>query len=420
MNDQDLLNWLEIHVGFESYQQLGGRSLERIRPFFNSYIEYFKTHKTKVVTIAGTNGKGQTSYSAAQLLKSFNVPYGLFISPHVHSVTERLQTHQGLISQDELYDLFLCIDQKQKKANIQLSFFEFLFACFLEMCLQKHVKVLVLEVGVGGRLDATNLFDADVAVITSIGRDHQDLLGNRLEQILAEKMGILRRNGVLFSSLSSKYLLQICEEKCREFNIAHTNITDNEYFITNRTLGYLSVRHLLPALNWNQMSLEKYKSHHQDLPGRGEVITHMGINYHLFGSHNLDGMRAWLKANACNINGKSFDCIYLAFSKRSWNDISAMIKLWAFYQKKYPQNYPQIVITTFSHQKAKKFEAKELQELHHLLVQNDQSIKWISNWKEHLRLLKIDKYSKNILIIGSFYFVSEFKSNLPKNDHEPV
>jgi len=420
MKDQDLLHWLEIHIGFESYQHLGGRSLDRIRPFFNSYIQYFKKQKTKVLTIAGTNGKGQTSYSAAQILKYFNLPFGLFISPHVHSVTERLQTHQGLISHDELYELFLCIDQKQKKANVQLSFFEFLFACFLEMCLKKDVDVLVLEVGVGGRLDAANLFDADVAVITSIGRDHQDLLGNRLDQILAEKMGILRKNGILFTSLNPKYLNKICEQKCSELNISHTNITHDEYFIANRTLAYLSLQQMMPHLNWTQFSLETFKSHQQELPGRGEVINSNGINYHLFGSHNLDGMRAWLKADMCKSSHHGFDYVYLAFSKRLWSDIEAMIKLWAFYQKKYPQKYPQVFITTFNHPKAKKFESSELEKLEQLLVHSNQSIKWISNWKEHMRLLKIDKYSKNILLIGSFYFVSEFKSNFPDNPQQPV
>lgn len=407
MNEQSLLLWLEHHIGFESYKHLGGRSLDRIEFFFRPYKEALKINNVKICTIAGTNGKGQTSYSAASILQFFNFSYSLFISPHVHSLTERFQTHNGQISINDLHAYFQIVDARQKKENIQLSFFEFLFACFLEMSLNDKVSVLLLEVGVGGRLDATNLLDADVAIITSIGRDHQDLLGKRLDGILIEKMGIARSGKILLTALNSQYLRNLCSDISKQKKIQHQDIaTESDVFHkSNKKLAYLGLKHLLPELPWDSFKFDKFIDTFQELPGRGEVLSLGKCRFHLYGSHNLDGMRAWLKSNIIK-----YDVVVLGFSKRSCKDISAMITLWARCQSRHPELYGQIIVSTFSHFKAFDPNPEEEHALRNLVTSFNQSINWISNWQEYVRLLKINEISKNFLIMGSFYFVSEFKS----------
>lgn len=87
-----------------------------------------------------------------------------------------------------------------------------------------------------------------------------------------------------------------------------------------------------------------------------------------------------------------------------------MVRLWALYQKMYIHKFPKIIITTFNHVKAFKPTEEQIKQLNGVLAKNNQPISWISNWQEYIRLLKISKEPKNILLIGSFYFVSEFKS----------
>lgn len=417
MQDCYLIKWLEEQIGFESYQHLSDRSLERISSFFLDYKNKLLKKNVKIITIAGTNGKGQTSYSAASLLGRLGHSYGLFLSPHVHSVTERFQSHQGMIDKDRLYSIFKKIKSRQELLKMQLSFFEFLFAAFLEMSLEDNLSILILEVGVGGRLDATNLLDADVSIITSIGRDHQELLGSRLDSILSEKMGILRKDQYLFTAISSKYLLKLILDKSSALQVIHHDVSErvkktygNYFEYTNRYLALLAVKNILPLEDWKNFNEKIYIESSLKLPGRGEVLIHRDMKLHLYGSHNLDGMRAWIKSDLVLRRELIFDQVLIAFSKRATSDILNLVKLWLSAHLKYKNKYKTLIITTFDHAKAYNPNEREVEQLKLLLNENNQTIKWLSSWKEYNRFSRINTVS-NILIIGSFYFVSDVKEH---------
>jgi dihydrofolate synthase/folylpolyglutamate synthase len=142
------------------------------------------------VLIAGTNGKG----SVAKLLSSMMPEAGLYTSPHLVRLNERIRIGEREISDQDLKDTFERVRAAVSKAeNLQYppTYFEIVTAMAF-LYFREHVNFAVLEVGLGGRLDATNIVEQDVSVITSIGMDHQEFLGNTIEKIAAEKAGIIK------------------------------------------------------------------------------------------------------------------------------------------------------------------------------------------------------------------------------------
>jgi dihydrofolate synthase/folylpolyglutamate synthase len=153
-----------------------------------------------VITVGGTNGKGSTVAHLAALLGASGVRTGAFTSPHLLRYNERIRIDGGEASDPELIASFERIEAA--RGSTTLTFFEYNTLAALLIFAARRVEAAVLEVGLGGRLDATNLIDADVAVLCSVGMDHRDYLGDDLESIGREKAGILRsgRPAVLGSS----------------------------------------------------------------------------------------------------------------------------------------------------------------------------------------------------------------------------
>ena len=148
---------------------------------------------SKVITVAGTNGKGSVVSVMESLLCNAGVSVGAYTSPHLHCFNERIRL-QGLPCDDELIcEAFSEIDAI--RGEVSLSYFEFATLAALWIFRRKRVSVALLEVGLGGRLDAVNILDPDVSVITAVGLDHQDWLGDSREEIGLEKAGILRQGG---------------------------------------------------------------------------------------------------------------------------------------------------------------------------------------------------------------------------------
>ena len=144
----------------------------------------------RVITVGGTNGKGSTVVHLDRLLRIAGVKTGMFTSPHFIRYNERIQVAGVEVSDEELVAAFERIETA--RGTTTLTFFEYNLLAALLVFAERAVEVAVLEVGLGGRLDAVNLVDADVAVVCSIGLDHRDYLGDTLDLIGAEKAGIFR------------------------------------------------------------------------------------------------------------------------------------------------------------------------------------------------------------------------------------
>lgn len=164
---------------------------ELLRAF---YLRYFSAPTFPMVHIAGTNGKGSVSEKLRYACEKAGYRTGLFTSPHLHNFQERMQVARNMIGEDHFRQLYLLVEKIAAKSPFTLSFFTILFFMSIQYFSEKNVDIAILETGIGGRFDATNLFPAELSIITSIGYDHMDLLGDTLEQIAWEKAGIIREN----------------------------------------------------------------------------------------------------------------------------------------------------------------------------------------------------------------------------------
>lgn len=149
-------------------------------------------HQLKCIHIAGTNGKGSSSHMIASVLQSAGFKTGLYTSPHLKSFTERIRINGVEVDQHFVVDFVNRIQPFIE--TIKPSFFEITVAMALDYFVQQKVDIAVIEVGLGGRLDSTNIITPEVSLITNIGYDHMDILGDTLQKIATEKAGIIKAN----------------------------------------------------------------------------------------------------------------------------------------------------------------------------------------------------------------------------------
>ncbi|SFM10715.1 bifunctional tetrahydrofolate synthase/dihydrofolate synthase [Nitrosomonas communis] len=149
-----------------------------------------------LITVGGTNGKGSTCTMLESILSCAGYRVGCYTSPHLLKYNERIRIEQIAISDKELCCAFDVIESARSRCNISLTYFEFGTLAAMYLFAQLKVDVAILEVGLGGRLDAVNVFDADCAILTNIDLDHMDYLGSTREEIGIEKVGIFRKDKI--------------------------------------------------------------------------------------------------------------------------------------------------------------------------------------------------------------------------------
>jgi dihydrofolate synthase/folylpolyglutamate synthase len=198
-----------------------------------------------VVTIAGTNGKGSVSGYCAAILAAAGYRVGTFTSPHLRDYRERIRIHDRLVNAAELVSVFERIEAARREVG--LTFFEFNTLAALLLFDAAQLDAWVLEIGMGGRLDAVNVVDPDVTVIVSIGFDHQEYLGATIEAIAGEKAGIFRQGRA--AVLGSREMPGIVEERARAIG-APLKRLGNEYGYTREDAAwhYRGSRWNLPQL----------------------------------------------------------------------------------------------------------------------------------------------------------------------------
>ncbi|RUR09590.1 bifunctional tetrahydrofolate synthase/dihydrofolate synthase [Legionella sp. km772] len=186
--NQTLNEWLNyLEKNSPSHKiQLGLERIAQVAKRLNVHCS-----NAKVITIAGTNGKGSTVNALECIYHSAGYKVGSYTSPHLIYFNERIKINLTAISDEALCEIFSLIETA--RGLIELTYFEVATLAALVYFSQQQVDVILLEVGLGGRLDATNIIDSDLAIITTIDYDHQEYLGTTLNQIAYEKAGILRQ-----------------------------------------------------------------------------------------------------------------------------------------------------------------------------------------------------------------------------------
>ena len=175
--------------------------------------------KSKTVHIAGSKGKGSVATMVASVLTSSGYVTGLYTSPHLHTFNERIRIDDRLIPNEDLVELVDKIKPEVAAVNEkgtygQLTTFEIITALGFAYFNKKEVDFQVIEVGLGGTLDATNLVQPDICIITSIGLEHTDVLGNTLTEIATEKAGIIKSGNVVVSSPQDEEVDKVLRKTC--------------------------------------------------------------------------------------------------------------------------------------------------------------------------------------------------------------
>jgi len=201
--------------------------------------------KVPVITVAGTNGKGSVSGFCAAIMTAAGYRVGSFTSPHLRDYRERIRVHDRLVSADELVSAFERIEAA--RGEVGLTFFEFNTLAALLVFEAARLDAWVLEIGMGGRLDAVNVVDPDVAVVVSVGFDHQEYLGATLEAIAREKAGIFRRGRP--AVLGSEDMPSVLEEIAHENGALLKRLgTEYIYTLDDGTWRFRGTRWSLPRL----------------------------------------------------------------------------------------------------------------------------------------------------------------------------
>ena len=223
MNYQEAINWI---LSFTDYEQLPGSlyssdnfDLRRMVDLLRRLGDPHRTSRT--IHIAGSKGKGSTAAMISSVLTEAGYTVGLFTSPHLHTMRERIAVNNQLITEQELTSLVESMLPEVEAINLDslygcLTTFEILTALAFLYFPRQKVDFQVMEVGLGGRLDATNVVNADVSVITSISIDHSAILGSTLEAIAREKAGIIKSAAPVVVAPQKPEVVKVIEEVCHE------------------------------------------------------------------------------------------------------------------------------------------------------------------------------------------------------------
>lgn len=175
----------------------------------SNLLAYFDNPQLKIRTVhvAGTNGKGSTSAFMESILRKSGYRTGLYTSPHLLDFRERIQTDRRWISKKAFRDLVSRIKTAANELEIDPTFFEFGTTMAFLYFYEQKVDWSIIETGLGGRLDSTNLCHADIAIITSISIDHTQFLGDDLLKITTEKAGIIKTNSAVVTGIKDEFWL---------------------------------------------------------------------------------------------------------------------------------------------------------------------------------------------------------------------
>lgn len=193
-------------------------------------------HQFKSVHVAGTNGKGSTSHMLAAILQSAGYRTGLYTSPHLKEFTERIRINGFEVSQEFVVDFVERI--KPHINQIQPSFFEITVAMAFDYFANQHVDVAIIETGLGGRLDSTNVITPALSIITNISWDHLDLLGNTLPAIASEKAGIIKPHVPVVISETQSEVKSVFTSKATETK-SKIIFADQHYRVSKQSNAYL-------------------------------------------------------------------------------------------------------------------------------------------------------------------------------------
>ena len=203
--------WLESHIDLEKVAP-NRADVPTLQPIHDTLAALANPHHDyPKIHITGTNGKGTTTTLTSMLLREFGLSVGTFLSPDLHHVTERIALNGEPIREEDFTKLMARLADVETATGIVLTRFELLTVAALLHFSDMGVEVAVIEVGLGGTWDSTNVIDADVSVLTNVDLDHTAVLGNSVASIATDKVGIFRSTGVAVLGTINETVVEIAE-----------------------------------------------------------------------------------------------------------------------------------------------------------------------------------------------------------------
>lgn len=277
--------------------------------------------------ITGTNGKGSTVKYLSRLLCDNNLKVGEFISPYIYNFNERISICGKNISDDDLKKYINIVLEYEKKINYEFSFFEIITLIAFIYFKNCKVDAIVIEVGIGGLYDITNLINYKYSAITNISYDHQNILGKRLNEIFLQKLGVLKPHQNFITTIDKRYHKKIIK-RAKLLNSSYELINLNKIKIVNNfpyEYIYESTKFIISSFAkyeiYNSLlavrlflkefpgfSIDKINDSLKKtiLLGRFEIYK----NYILDGAHNKSGLEAFFKSLKCKYNLNDLEVIY--------------------------------------------------------------------------------------------------------------
>jgi dihydrofolate synthase/folylpolyglutamate synthase len=331
MKYKEVVDWLFLQV--PNYQHQGGDAYKPGFERINALLDVLGNpqRRLKTIHVAGTNGKGSVCHIFSAIFQNNGYKTGLFTSPHITDFRERIKINGKLISKD--FVVWFVETYQNDILRIQPSFFEITTAMAFLAFEKKNCDIAIIETGLGGRLDATNVISPELSVITSIGLDHTAFLGNTVELIAAEKAGIIKSKTPIVVGYVNDSVYEVIEKqaKSKDASIYRTDPlppkpepTDllGEYQQRNIRTVFLGIEILKFYWNLDDGKISEainYVKKLTNFKGRLQLISdHPKVI--VDAAHNLEGVESLLTEIRL-LNYSRLFIIYGASNDKDWKEI---------------------------------------------------------------------------------------------------
>lgn len=419
-NINEALNYIYSFMGKKNLHKNSFNHINNVKEILN-ILGYKQTFK--IIHITGTKGKGSTTLVLSNMLKSAGYKAASFVSPHIINVRERIAINGEWISEKDFIDITKKIKNiLDKKEIYNITVFEIFTVIGLYYFYIQNVDYACIEVGIGGKLDCTNIVDSSISVITSISYDHMEILGNTIEEITEQKAGIIKENSLVVSAAQEKESINIIKKISKEKNsklyvfkkdfdvdiisntnkILEFNYIENEkkYKFETTLLGEHQSENISLAFKTFTLLINNEKLYYKAV----DSIKNFSINARLTfvqrnpdiiidGAHNSKSLFRILKTIY-----KWYDYLIILFAPLSEKDIKGMCEIL--------QNSDSFIIVSSPNTNYKENDSYKT---YQYLKERDNIIH-IENFNEAVKYMKKLSKEKNIpaLVIGSLYSASDY------------
>mgnify|MGYP004627366327 CR=1 FL=1 len=419
-NINEALNYIYSFMGKKNLHKNSFNHINNVKKILN-ILGYKQTFK--IIHITGTKGKGSTTLVLSNMLKFAGYKTASFVSPHIINVRERIAINNQWISEEDFINITKKIKNILEENKIyNITVFEIFTIIGLYYFYIQNVDYACIEVGIGGKLDCTNIVDSSISVITSISYDHMEILGNTIEEITEQKAGIIKENSLVVSAAQEKESINIIKKISKEKNsklyvfkkdfdvdiisntnkILEFNYIENEkkYKFETTLLGEHQSENISLAFKTFTLLINNEKLYYKSI----DSIKNFSINARLTfvqrnpdiiidGAHNSKSLFRILKTIY-----KWYDYLIILFAPLSEKDIKGMCEIL--------QNSDSFIIVSSPNTNYKENDSYKT---YQYLKERDNIIH-IENFNEAVKYMQKLSKEKNIpaLVIGSLYSASDY------------